>query len=412
MQTLPKRIFTSIILALIVGIIISYTKNIMPEYMLSFITEGSENIGNIFLRLLKMLIIPMIFSMIYVSIKANRDTISGIAKNAVFWYVTTTFIAVFLGIVLVNIFQPGHFTDTAVIEKMQIDVPQNGINYNNVFLKIISEMVPDNIFNAFANGTIVQVIFFTIFISIIANKFNIKTDVLDKIVIDIKTLIQTCLEFVVKISPYFLFFLVLHKIIILDLKIFYVLLSYCFIVVFGIFIHCAFVISLIVYKKTGMSPIQFVKSIMPAILTAWSTASSSASIPVSLSCLSKMRADKKISEFVLPLGITINMNGTALYEGASVVFITQLFGMDLSIYQQIILFATSIIASIGTAGIPGAAIVTMGICLNAVCVPSDGIGIIMVVERLLDQIRTVANVYADIAIAYILGHKNNIKKNT
>jgi Na+/H+-dicarboxylate symporter len=184
--------------------------------------------------------------------------------------------------------------------------------------------------------------------------------------------------------------------------------KYAFTVILGLLIHAAVTLPLLVLFFGRYSPIRLVKALAPAIMTAWSTASSAATLPLTMDCLSnRAGVDRRIGNFVLPLGATVNMDGTALYESVAVIFIAELMGIELTVGMQIVIFITASLAAVGAAAIPGAGLVTMGIVLTAAGLPLDGIGLILAIDRILDQFRTAVNVWGDATAGVVIGRMEN-----
>ncbi len=210
------------------------------------------------------------------------------------------------------------------------------------------------------------------------------------------------------IAPYCIFFLVTAIFMDLGVSAIMALGKYAFTVVLGLLIHATITLSILVIIIGRYSPLRLIKAVAPAILTAWSTASSAATLPLTMDCVAKRAGvDRKIGDFVLPLGATINMDGTALYESVAVIFIAELLDIELSTGMQVVIFITATLAAIGAAAIPGAGLVTMGIVLTAVGMPLDGIGLILAIDRILDQFRTAVNVWGDTTAAVVVGRLEN-----
>jgi len=210
------------------------------------------------------------------------------------------------------------------------------------------------------------------------------------------------------IAPYCIFLLVTAIFMDLGVGALKALAKYAVTVLLGLLIHAAITLPILVRVIGRYSPIRLFKAVLPAIMTAWSTASSAATLPLTMDCLARRAGvDRKIGNFVLPLGATVNMDGTALYESVAVIFIAELLGIDLTIGMQAVIFITATLAAIGAAAIPGAGLVTMGIVLTAAGLPLDGIGLILAIDRILDQFRTAVNVWGDTTAAVVVGRLEN-----
>jgi Na+/H+-dicarboxylate symporter len=206
-------------------------------------------------------------------------------------------------------------------------------------------------------------------------------------------------------APYCIFLLVTAIFMDLGIQALTVLAKYTLTVLLGLLIHAGITLPLLVFFMGRYNPINLLKAMSPAIMTAWSTASSAATLPITMYCLSKKAGvNQKIGNFVLPLGATINMDGTALYESVAAIFIAELMGIHLTIGMQMVIFITATLAAIGAAAIPGAGLVTMGIVLTAAGLPLEGIGLILAIDRIIDQFRTAVNVWGDATAGVVVGN--------
>ena len=290
-------------------------------------------------------------------------------------------------------------------------VSKQGVGERSAAIIIIDtlvNMIPKNPAGAMAKGDVLQIIFFTIFFAIMAAMVGRESDTLSKVIYGLDLIMQKSVMAVMIIAPYCIFFLVTAIFMDLGVAALSALGKYALTVILGLAIHAAITLPLLVMIIGRYSPVRLAKALSPAILTAWSTASSAATLPITMDCLSRRAGvDKKIGNFVLPLGATVNMDGTALYESVAVIFIAELMGIDLTIGMQAVIFITATLAAIGAAAIPGAGLVTMGIVLTAAGMPLDGIGLILAIDRILDQFRTAVNVWGDATAAVVVGRMEN-----
>lgn len=375
--------------------------------------------GDIFIRLLKMLIVPLVFASIYMAIAkiGSPQKLGKLGGKTVGYYFLTTALAVLIGLIVVNLINPGQGIDKASLEALNIttEVPDKvtdqGVGERSAVLIIVDtfvDMIPKNPVESFAKGDILQIIFFAVFLGIISNLIGRKSESMTAVIESLDTMMQKGVMLVMKIAPYAIFMLVAAIFMDLGFAALNALGKYAATVILGLTIHAVIVLPILVVVLGRYSPIKLVKAVAPALLTAWSTASSAATLPITMANL-KNRAgvDGKVSNFVLPLGATINMDGTALYESVAVIFIAQLLGIDLTLGQQAIIFITASLAAVGAAAIPGAGLVTMGIVLTAVGLPLEGIGLILAIDRILDQFRTSINVWGDTTAAVVIGRSEN-----
>ncbi|MFV0531249.1 MAG: dicarboxylate/amino acid:cation symporter [Flavobacteriales bacterium] len=371
--------------------------------------------GKIFINLLKMMVVPLVFASIYMAI-VNLENIAEVGKigrKTIGYYFLTTALAVGMGIVIVNIIQPGDIdTETVTLLKKAMKIPEEVTQANvgkknsvEIVIDTIVGMIPENPINALANTQILQVIFFAIFIALIAVNIPEKSKALSNVMSSIDVLMQKGVGFIMQLAPFFLFFLVGGMFMKVGFSALIPLLKYASTVLIGLALHGFVTLPLLVWLFTKTNPYKLLRQMAAPLLTAWATASSAATLPITMNTLEKeVGVNPKVSNFVLPLGATINMDGTALYESIAVIFIAGILGFDLSMGDQIVIFITASLAAMGAAAIPGAGLVTMGIVLSAVGLPLDAIGIILAVDILLDQFRTAINVWGDGTASYVINH--------
>ena len=375
--------------------------------------------GTIFLNLLKLIAVPLVISSLITGVTSLSDTrkLSRIGLRTILLYVATTAVAVSIGLILVNVLEPGsaipegyretlsnEYIDKAASKKNLADSVQE----NRGPLQPLVDMVPSNIFSAASNNSnMLQVVFISIIfgISLIGIDRKFSKPVLEFLK-GVNQLIIKLVEIIMYFAPYGVFALIAKTISSVSGDISQIgslltaLLFYMGVVIVGLFIHMGITYISILKFFTNVSLKHFFKSIGPVQLVAFSTSSSGATLPVTMKrCEKDLGVSKEISSFVLPLGATINMDGTALYQGVAAVFIAQAIGMDLGPADQFTIVATAVLASIGTAAVPGAGIIMLVIILEAINVPSEGIALILGVDRILDMIRTTTNVTGDATIA-------------
>jgi len=380
--------------------------------------------GDIFVRLLIMLIVPLVFASIFMAVVNLGDIreLGKIGSKTVIYYLTTTALAVLVGIILVNQIHPGLGTDrnlltnlniTTAIPKQVSDVGVGNRSTAIIIIDTLVDMIPKNPVAAMAKGNVLQVIFLSIFFAVIAAIVGKESEALISAISGLDKIMLKAVMVVMVLAPYCIFCLVTSLFMDLGFIALAALGKYALTVLLGLTIHAGITLPLLVIIFGRYHPLKLLKAVSPAILTAWSTASSAATLPITMDCLQKRAGvDRKIGNFVLPLGATVNMDGTALYESVAVIFIAELLGIHLTISTQIIIFVTATLAAIGAAAIPGAGMVTMGIVLTAAGLPLEGIGLILAIDRILDQFRTAVNVWGDTTAAVVVGRMENaiIKK--
>ena len=379
--------FIAIILGLVFG------------YFFKELALNLKVVGDIYIALLKMLIIPLVFASIFIAIvglKSSED-LKSIGIKAFIYYLSTTALAVILGLIVVNIINPG--TDIGIENNLN-HIPSKEVSISDFLLSFI----PTNIFNALSNGKILPIIFFAILFAIASMYIeNQKKKTLYNFFDSINDSMMILAKWVINLTPIGVFFLIAFTVAKNGLDPIIELYSYFFTVLSALFIHAVFTLGtiLLIFGKTN--PFLYFSQVKEALMVAFSTASSSATLPVSIETAEiKAKVDKKVAGFVLPLGATINMDGTALYESIAVMFIANISGVDLSISQQITIFIMATFASIGAAGIPGAGLIMMTMILDSVGLSAEYIALIITVDRFLDMFRTSINVWGDLIGAKIV----------
>ncbi len=362
-----------------------------------------EVVGQIYLALLKMLIIPLVVASIFVAITSLEDTseLKSIGLLAFAYYLTTTALAVTLGLVIFNIFDPGAGKAVLTDLTSSTHLPQpKELSISDFLLSFI----PTNIFEALSKGAILPIIFFTILFSVAALFIETpKRQTLFNFFDAINDSMMVLAKWVITLTPLGVFALLAATVAKHGLEPIFNLYSYVLTVLAALAIHAVVVLPAIAYLIGRFDPYRYFWQIKEAPLIAFSTASSSATLPVSIEVAeTKGGVSKKVAGFVLPLGATINMDGTALYESIAVMFIANLSGVELSLAQQITIFITATFASIGAAGIPGAGLVMMTMILDSVGLPAEYIALIITVDRFLDMFRTAINNWGDLLGAKII----------
>ena len=422
-----------IIIGMVLGLIFGFIL-LQIEGGKDFSTNWIKPIGTIFIKLLKLIAVPLILASLIKGISDLKDIskFKIIGLRTIVVYVFTTIIAISIGLVLVNVFEPGNgvsnetvskLTDTysessGVQQKLSTASKQKDIGP----LQFVEDMVPDNAFKAFSdNRLMLQVIFISIFLGISMLLIgDDKAKPLKSIFDSLNDVVLKMVDLIMLTAPYAVFALLANVVVSSDdPEILMALLKYAFVIVFGlilmIFVYCTLVL---VFTKTN--PIWFLKQISPAQLLAFSTSSSAATLPVTMERVEKhIGVDKEVSSFVLPVGATINMDGTSLYQAVAAVFICQALAFDITFSDQLTIVLTALLASIGTAAVPGAGMVMLVIVLESIGFPAEklaiGIALIFAVDRPLDMFRTVVNITGDATVSMVVGKsvgKFNSKQTT
>ncbi len=376
-------------------------------YFFPNLTRYTNWMGEVFLRGLNMVIVPLIFCSVATGV-ANVGTAENLGRlglKTLGYYVLSTFIAIVIGFILVQLLKPGVGADLGLTVPVE-DISTGKESFGQTLINI----VPTNIIKSMAEAHMLSIIFFAIlsgfFITRVGEKSRVVLlDVLNAIL----DVIMKITLFIIMFTPLGVFSIlakVISQQILIGNQVSEIIGSmgiYFLTVLLGLVIQGLVTLPLLVRVLGRANPMKHLKNMTTVILTAFSTSSSNATLPLTMETVeNKSGVSNKIASFTLPLGATINMNGTALYECVAVMFIAQAYGIDLTMGQQIIVVFTALLAAIGSAGIPMAGLVMMAVVLNAVGLPLEGIGLVLAVDRLLDMFRTVINVYSDTCGAVII----------
>jgi Na+/H+-dicarboxylate symporter len=380
--------------------------------------------GTVFISLLKMIAIPLIIVSLINGVSGLNDVsrLSRIGLKTISLYLVTTVIAVSIGLIVVNITQPGKFLSSEKSaefrEKYASSVTQT-VNSENGPLQFVVDLVPDNIFNAMTNNTnMLQVIFFSLLFGVaIVMVPSEKTLQVRQFFDSLNEIVMQMIHLIMKAAPIGVFALIASMTTQLagnnikdTLQLFGTLGMYAITVIAGLLFMIFIIYPLITKAFTQLNYRMFLKGISPAQLLAFSTSSSAATLPVTMECCEEnLGIKKEITGFVLPLGATVNMDGTSLYQAVAAVFLAQIYGMDLTLGQQMTIILTATLASIGSAAVPGAGMIMLVIVLNSVGVPTEGIALIFAVDRPLDMLRTVVNVTGDATVACVVSSSESEK---
>ncbi len=359
--------------------------------------------GDLFIRALKMLIIPLILSSLISGITSigSGSNLGRLGVKTLIYYVTTSFFAILTGQVLVNLFKPG---DGANINFVQ-DV-EGLVEKQKSFLEIIIGIVPENIVKAMANNEMLSIIFFALIFGFFITQIKKKhAEILKDFFTAVFEVMMKITLFVIKFTPLGIFGIVAKTI--ADQDDLVGLVSsmglYMLTVILALAIHAFITLPVIVRWIGKANPWRHLRNMTTPLLTAFSTSSSGATLPLTIQAVEENSGvSNKISSFTLPLGATVNMDGTALYECVAAIFIAQAYGVDLNFIQQILIVFTALLASIGAAAIPMAGLVMITVILTAVGLPLEGVGLILAVDRILDMFRTATNVWSDSCGAVVI----------
>ena len=401
-KSLTQKIFIAFIFGIAFGIFLSVvplTENII-YYIINLLSFG----GDVFLKTIKMLVVPIVFFSLVNGVANinNLKSLGRIGLKSISLYITTTFLAISLSLLFANVFQPGKsMTSNFETNKIEVSEPP-------AFLDILLNLIPNNPFESLVKGEMLQVIFFAILIGSALSSLN-KTNVLKNFFSDFNEIIMKILTYVMIIAPLGIFCLISKTFATQGLSSILELLKYFTLVILVLLLHLILVYLPLIKFYGNIKIYDFFKGIKEALLFSFSTSSSSATIPVTLKCMKKNFSIKdNIASFTIPLGATINMDGTAIMQGIATVFIANFYGVDLFLSDYISIILTATLASIGTAGVPGVGIIMLGMVLSQVGLPLEGIAIVMGVDRFLDMLRTSINISGDSMVSIVV-NKSEIK---
>lgn len=395
MPSLNKQIFIAAALGLGTGGFLQYLGDSAPAYQWTL--YSSNLIATVFIDLLKMVLIPLVFSTIVVGVanlQANKN-IHRVWKVTLIFFMTSTSLAMLLGLTVMNLVRPGEGIHLAMFQDAMENFQYRTMSSSEFFTHFFHGLFQNPV-TALAQGDILSVVIFALFLGIALvvggeryrNILNLFEELLD--------LMMRMIGWIMIIAPLGIFALLLKLAATQDTQILATLGTFIATVTGATLFHGIVVLPLLLYLATGKSPLWFWRGAREALITAFATSSSSATLPVTLRCTEEnLGVRKDIAGFVVPLGATLNMDGTALYEAAAALFIANLAGIDLSISQQLIIFCTAMIASMGAPGMPSAGMVTMMMVLQSVGLPVEAIAILLPIDRLLDTVRTAVNVQGD-----------------
>lgn len=403
---LSTKIFIGLILGLITGLTMYFLKSafesseavlfIIDDVLIGFVFEL---VGGVFVNAIRMMIVPLVFVSLTLGAASMGDVkkLGRIGTKTVGFYLVTTAIAITIAILIATIIQPGVGT-TISLEGREY-IPAEAPSIASVF----TDMIPRNPIQAMASGNMLQIIVFALLTGTALTILGDKTKKVTELFEQANTLILKLVEMVMSIAPVGVFALIAKTMATLGWDMMPKLIMYMLCVAGALLIHAIFTYQGLLYAFTKLNPIQFFKNFYPAMTVAFSTASSSATLPVTVETSEKrLGVSPKIASFCLPLGATVNMDGTAIMQGVATVFIAQLYGMDLGLMDFVTVIVTATLASIGTAGVPGVGLLMLSMVLVQVGLPVEGIAIIIGIDRILDMLRTAINITGDACCTLIV----------
>lgn len=403
-------LYTKILLGLVIGAVVGAVANQFEQA--AFFSSYIKPFGTAFIRLISMVVVPLVFASLLVGTGALSDIrrLGRMGIKTFVYYLFTTVIAIIIGLILANLIQPGRGLPEATKEQLLANYRAEAATKIEQALKkpsvtdVLLDIIPTNPARAFAEAEMLQVIFFALALGVVLTMLpQEKTCPVLAFFDGVNEAMLKLVMLIMEIAPYGVLALIATMIAEFGLGILGTLAKYSVVVVVGLIIHAGIIYPMLLKIFTRLPIRKFYRGIRPAQLIAFSSSSSSATLPVTIECVEQnLGVSKTVAGFVLPLGATINMDGTALYQGVAAVFIAQVFGIELSLAQQAMIVLTATLASIGAAGVPGVGMITLALVLKTIGVPLEGIALILGVDRLLDMCRTVVNVTGDASCASVV----------
>ena len=389
--SLAAQIFIGLGLGILAGLIFMVAGK--ADWAVAYV----KPFGTIFLNLIKFIVVPIVLCSIISGVISMKDIrkVGAIGWKTVVYYLMTTACAVVIGLICANLFK-------GTFQVLQTTDLEYEVASTTNFMDTLVNIFPSNIITPLSSATMLQVIVMALFFGFGIILAGEKGDPLAKVIVSLSDVSMVIMELILKLSPIGVFCLITPVVAengpkILGSLAMVLLTAYiCYI------IHAVVVYSSTVKAMGGLSPLAFFKGMAPAMILAFSSASSVGTLPLNLECAEKLGAKKDVASFVLPLGATINMDGTAIYQGVCAVFIASCFGIDLTLTQMLTIVLTATLASVGTAGVPGSGMIMLAMVLQSVGLPVEGIALVAGVDRIFDMGRTVVNITGDAACAIVV----------
>lgn len=403
---LTTKIFIALLAGAVFGIVLCYMvpsghvkDDIIVEGILYVVGQG-------FIRLMKMLVVPLVFCSLVCGSMAIGDTkkLGTVGVRTLIFYLFTTALAITVALSVGNIINPGIGLDMSAIKSNAAEVEEMAAtSLSDTILNII----PDNPLNSLASGNMLQIIVFALIVGIILAKLGERTETVGNFFSQFNDIMMEMTMMVMSLAPVGVFCLIARTFANIGFSAFVPLAKYMVGVLLALAIQCFIVYLGLLKVFTGLNPFKFIKNFFPVMAFAFSTSTSNATIPMNIDTLAeKMGVSKKISSFTIPLGATINMDGTSIMQGVAVVFTAQAFGIPLDMMDYLTVIGTATLASIGTAGVPSVGLITLTMVFNSVGLPIEGIALIMGIDRILDMTRTAVNITGDAVCTTIVASWN------
>lgn len=403
-MSMTAKVLMGLVLGVIVGVLVYQ----LPDGDLknNLLIDGVfQLLGQVFLRSIMMLVVPLVFVSLVNGVSSMGDIgkVGRIGVKTVSFYLVTTAFAIILSLALGSFLKPGIGVNLEAIK-----VIEPTIGEKMPLVNVLFEMVPSNPIQAMAEGNMLQIIIFAILVGVGISTLGEKGHFLSELFLNLNDLMMKLVEIVMSIAPFGVFGLIARTMSTSGIDLIIPLAKFVGSVYLGLIIQMVVVYGLLLKVFTNFSITKFYKKYLPAMSIAFSTASSAATVPISMDILeNEMGVSKDISAFTIPLGATINMDGTAIMQGVSAFFVAQIYGIEMTFPMMLTIVLTATLASIGTAGVPGAGTIMLSMVLQSVGLPLEGVGLIMGIDRIVDMGRTTTNITGDAVCTAIIAHQED-----
>jgi Na+/H+-dicarboxylate symporter len=401
-MSLTKKILIGILLGLVTGLVLHLH---FPDTFDAVNTYLFKPVADLFLRAIKMIVVPLVFFSIAIGAAGMADPkkLGRVGGKTILLYLLTTAVAISLALVFANVIGPGNSANV----KLPTEAPE--INEAPSVVDTLINIVPDNPITALAQGQMLQIIFFALVFGLGIAFLGSKVQQVREFVEQANEIMMWMIHQLMKVVPYAAFALMAKAVGEAGIGLLGSMAMYMITLVLVLLLHMLFTYGLLLKLVAKISPIQFYRNMFPAMEVAFTTSSSAATLPVTMDRVENgLKVPKSISSFVLPLGATINMDGTAIMQGVAAIFIAQVYGIDLTMNEQLLIILTATMASIGTAAVPSAGIVMLTIVFPTVGLPLEGLAIVLGVDRLLDMARTATNITGDAMVAVCVAKSEGV----
>ena len=404
--SLTSQIFIGLLSGLVLGVLVHYFLPAGPFKDRFLINGVFQLFGTGFMRLMQMLVVPLVFFSIVTGAMSIGDTkrLGKVGLKTLAFYILTTALAIIIALGFSQLTNPGVGLNLSEVKTAQTEIAKTA----TTGIDMVLDIIPKNPIESLTSGNMLQIIFFALFLGVILASLGNHVPVITRFMNEANEVMMTMTFNVMKAAPVGVFALIAKTFSDIGFDGFLPMIKYMLTVSGGLAIQLVAVYGLLLFIFTRANPFAFFKRFSSVLGFAFSTASSGATVPVNIQTLEDMGVSKKISSFTIPLGATINMDGTAIMQGVAVIFVAQAFGIHLELSDFLTVIGTATMASIGTAAVPGVGLITLAMVFNSVGLPVEGIGLIMGIDRVLDMARTAVNCSGDAVVTTIVAHQEGL----